>query len=64
MQRLDTLARLLELTNRYGVTRASALGTIISEAKRHRIEHGHDLAYGCCRDAEPSTAALPTRRAA
>jgi hypothetical protein len=64
MDRLDTLATLLELTNRYGVTRASALSTVISEAKRHRLEFGHDLAHGCCRRDDPSAAAPSSRRAA
>ena len=48
LPREETLVRLLELGARYGLTTAVELGAR-TEAQRHLLEHGHVLAFGCCR---------------
>jgi hypothetical protein len=57
LPREETLVRLLELGQRFGLRRASTLGPAC-EAERHALEHGHALAFGCCRaagDLSPSS---------
>jgi len=46
---IEAYARLLDLRNRYGLETARQLGarTVVEQ---HFLDHGHPLAFGCCRD--------------
>lgn len=49
LPREETLVRLYELRDRFGLVAASQLGAR-SEAERHLLDTGHRLAFGCCRE--------------
>lgn len=52
LDRLENLATVYALRDRYGLRVASEL-LPCTEAERHRLAHGHGLAFGCCRVGDP-----------
>jgi hypothetical protein len=49
LDREEQLVRLLELTQRFGVVRASMLNGPLTPSQQHAKETGHLLRFGCCR---------------
>ncbi len=49
LDREEQLVRLLELTQKFGVVRASMLNGPLTPSQQHAKETGHLLSFGCCR---------------
>jgi len=54
LDREEQLVRLLQMTQRLGVVRASALNGPLTPAQQHAQVTGHLLSFGCCRGSERS----------
>jgi hypothetical protein len=52
LDRQEQLVRLLEMTQRLGVVRASALNGPLTPAQQHAKVTGHLLSPGCCRGSQ------------
>lgn len=49
LDRHEQICRLLEMTQRFGVVRASLLNGPLTPSQQHAKETGHLLSFGCCR---------------
>lgn len=52
LDREEQIVRLLEMSQRLGVVRASALNGPLTPAQQHALVTGHLLSFGCCRGSQ------------